>query len=263
MRTCSAALAFVFAFAITLPANAGKVFYDDFEDGSATDGNPVNWVPVPGWSSGTREVIDGSFVHTPRGLGGVDDEMDTEVAGEIYQDVSIRTRVLAGKGNDVALFARSTFVDGSQRSEFQFIGGFFSSGELTLRYAGVNPDGGLFAATLQDFSTGWTPSAQDIYLQMDLIGDILSLTGWLDGAAKPSQPQLIANIGSITDGNLNEVERGTVGVFVVPHGGRDIPAPQPVAFRYVEVVPEPSTGGLALGLILAAWAFRRRGSFAR
>jgi len=39
------------------------VFLDDFEDGSATDGDPVTWSPVPGLT-GSFEVIDGDYVLT-------------------------------------------------------------------------------------------------------------------------------------------------------------------------------------------------------
>ena len=44
-------------------ATGGIVFLDDFEDGSATDGAPVTWSPVPGFT-GSFEVIDGDYVLT-------------------------------------------------------------------------------------------------------------------------------------------------------------------------------------------------------
>jgi probable HAF family extracellular repeat protein len=238
MRICSVVLVVVFAFAVAHKANAGKFFYDDFEDGSATDGRPVTWAPLNITSSdggGQREVVDGSFIHMPRGLDTFLDEVNTEVAGQIYEDVSLHTRVLAGPGNQVGVFARNTFVNGTDRKEFQLFGDFLANGALRIGYARVDSNGELFGDILQFAQTGWTPSAQDINLKFDVIGDTASLTGWLEGDTQPKQPQVSVNIGSLTDGDSNKVERGTVGVFVIPTDP-DLPAPEPVAFRHFAAV---------------------------
>jgi len=64
------------------------VFFDDFEDGSATDGAPVTWSPVPGFA-GSYEVIDGDYVLTrPTDI----EEMYSFVDQYTLADTSIRTQ---------------------------------------------------------------------------------------------------------------------------------------------------------------------------
>lgn len=64
MRTCIAVTACLVAFGLAAPTTAATFFHDNFEDGSATDGQPVSWV-APGYAqTGTRVVQDGSLVLT-------------------------------------------------------------------------------------------------------------------------------------------------------------------------------------------------------
>jgi len=86
---------------LLLPAVAlAQPFIDDFEDGSATDGNPVRWVPAdPSVDRGTAEVVDGDFLLTPSPTAPpfpIDpDYIEIAVLAEdrLYQDVSIHTQV--------------------------------------------------------------------------------------------------------------------------------------------------------------------------
>jgi hypothetical protein len=94
------------------------LFYDDFEDGSISDGNPVSWVPGPSpFNLGTREVVQGSMVVNPPtvatpfpGAPANAAEADTYVEGQLYGDVSIRTRFRVTGAGDywVILGARDT-----------------------------------------------------------------------------------------------------------------------------------------------------------
>ena len=64
IRNISAVLVLVLVLTLVgSVATGGIVFLDDFEDGSATDGVPVTWTPLPG-ATGSFEVIDGNFVLT-------------------------------------------------------------------------------------------------------------------------------------------------------------------------------------------------------
>jgi RNA polymerase sigma factor (sigma-70 family) len=79
---------------------AGQFFLDDFEDGSITDGNPVNWI-VPSWiPNGQFNIQNGDLILTPSdippALPGYDTsltEMDVLADGVNVQDLSLRTRV--------------------------------------------------------------------------------------------------------------------------------------------------------------------------
>jgi len=85
-------------------ATGGVVFLDDFEDGSATDGAPVTWSPMPGWT-GSFEVVDGDYVLTrPRDS----EEMYSTVNQNALGDTSVRTqgRLNGPSASWFGLFAR-------------------------------------------------------------------------------------------------------------------------------------------------------------
>jgi hypothetical protein len=240
MNTCSAVLAVVFAFALAFPARAGKFFYDDFEDGSATDGRPVSWVPVPGWSTGTREVIDGSFVHTPAGMDPNQFEMVTDVEAEVYDDVSIRSQLFIEGACVAFIYARSTFVNRGVATNFEVHGSakVLTEGSFTIALSFTNQSGFFI---LDEVNVARPDPLSDMHLQFDVMGDTMSLTGWADGEAQPTVPQLIADISGLRDVLGNKVTRGAIGVFALPfaNGTR-------VSFRDFEVVPEPCSLASAL-----------------
>ncbi len=225
-------------------AFAGKAFVDEFDDGSVTDGNPVSWNRLAIHflnNGGTRVASDGSFFITPGGVDGLD-EMDFEVAGEIYGDVSIRTRVVAGAGNQIGLFVRSTTATLTDRKEFNLTGDMLTNGALRLGYGKVDANGEPYAELLAaPVQTGWQSSNQEINLQLDVVGDTMSLTGWRVGDIKPATPQVVANVSGLTNGHGEIVEQGTVGLWVSPNNP-NLPAPGTAAFRFFEVLPITTEG---------------------
>lgn len=214
-------------------------FIDDFEDGSATDGMPVTWVPIPTFATGSRDVVNGEYVLTPEAAT-IGTEMDSEVAGLVFGDVSLRTLVRSGPENWVGIYGRSNFVGPS--------GGSVSGGFRT--------DGLLFIATSTNTSNDILDSQslahglanEDVHLQLDIFGTDLSLTMWLDGDDKPSMPQLNAPIPF-------SPSEGTIGVAVIPTGTQTL---SPVAFDFIAAVPEPGALVLTLAGMLGFLRFRRR-----
>ena len=61
-RLFAAALLFLCFTAPYSPVWAGYLFYDDFQDGNATDGSPVTWAPFAGFSDGVFDAKSGDFV---------------------------------------------------------------------------------------------------------------------------------------------------------------------------------------------------------
>lgn len=251
MRCCIVILAVLIASDLNQVSEAGNYFRDDFEDGSATDGTPANWVPVPGWGTGTREVVDGSFVHTPAGSDPILHEMDTDVAGETYGDVSLRSQFSISGSCWAVLYARSTYDIPGVVTNFQVFGYVRGFGRNTFQIAlGYAND--LGANLLAETFVPLPDREADLHLQFDVFGDSMRLTGWPDGSDRPAAPQLTYDISALTDRAGTKVSEGKIGVFVVPFG----PNTQ-VAFRDFEVVPEPSTwilfvGGVA-SLLTHAW----------
>lgn len=96
----------LFAAFCVFPRTTHATFIDDFEDGDATDGSPVTWVPSATYSGGTREVVDGDYVIGHNSAASSVVEGSDELA-----DISICTqlRIVASSGAWVfpGVFARA------------------------------------------------------------------------------------------------------------------------------------------------------------
>jgi RNA polymerase sigma factor (sigma-70 family) len=143
---------------------AGTVLFDDFNDGSATDGNPATWIPFPGFSTPSFiSAASGDYVLT----------QPNEAPQVTYPNIaplgatSIRAQVreLQG-GGPISLLAR------------------FNTVGIPAGYqAGIEPGGLYIVRTNAPFNntdlasavTNLNPSIEDIILQFDLIGSRLSL----------------------------------------------------------------------------------------
>ena len=98
-------------FAADVNADHGPgadIFFDDFEDGSATDGNPVTWTLAPS-RSGNREVRDGNYILSrPDGPTGT---VASRVPEHVLMDTSIRAQLSV---NRIGLSAASIGVTAQQ-----------------------------------------------------------------------------------------------------------------------------------------------------
>lgn len=233
-------------------AMGNTIFYDDFNDGSATDGSPRTWTPVIGYHNGTFDASSGDYLIVPATA---EDVLITGILDEVLSDTSIRAQVrTSGANDDIALIARGRLVGGTL-----YQGGINAAGKI---FIGFNkpipppfPPEGTYvelAAQLTDLR----PTTEDVLLQFDVFGNHLSLYAWRPGELRPVQPQL-----EVIDSQFSE---GLVGMIydVLPD-----PGPRgSVTFRFYQVadasipVPEPSSSALAASLAvgLAGWRRSRR-----
>jgi hypothetical protein len=218
-------------------ARAGTIFFDDFEDGSVTDGSPVTWLPGS-FTGGTSEVVAGSY----------------EISGTVVSSSADGTL---------------SFRDGSIRTQLRFLESNSASvaylnarSPTVAAYLGVIRQDGLIAiaessdaGALQihsEVATSLDPVARDVILQLDTIGNRISLWAWHAGDPKPNQPQLAVFDDTLTFGSV------VIGIGTdarIGAGGFSR-----VAFRHFEAIPEPTSvilGSLGF-LTLASFAFRAR-----
>jgi hypothetical protein len=162
------------------------IFLEDFEDGNASDGNPVTWLAI----DATGTVSDGSYVLTTNGTGGVEaDEFDS------IGDVSLRATVRGltkGSGDYLNLFSHRQ-PDG--RSHWVLVTPWgLSTG------SGLPGRAGIIDTLVQ--VGAFKPFTGDINIQFDVKGSELSLTVWQPGKAKPSRPQLTSTAPSLPPGRV-------------------------------------------------------------
>jgi len=201
-------------------ARGGIVFRDDFEDGSATDDAPVTWTPAP-TATGRFEVIDGDYVLTrPSNI----EEMYCYVDKYMtLADTSIRTqaRLIPGAWW-FGIFARGNLGEGL------YIALMFNNGKLEIWRFGASA---YVGANLASANLGIDPSAQDVLLRFDVIGNKLSAWAWREGDPMPAEPQVTAVHSEFPTG----------GVGIGADLGSRLSNKQAI-FRYVEVYePSPPT----------------------
>jgi hypothetical protein len=243
--------------AVTQPAHAATVFYDDFEDGSLIDENPVSWV-VPQWiPNGQYRVENGDLILTASnipptqpGYNRARTEMDVLADDVNVGNLSLRTRLRGlspgtpGNPYYIGVTVRDTL------SRDNLIGSFISAyigsdGQIGVGYVRdtTTTAGGGTAVNHPLVSTGLDFANQDVDLQLDVVNNLAMLTVWDQSQAKPTSPQIEMRLPSYL------ASQGTIGLWVFPSANE---WNKPALFRFVEVVaiPEPSTLGL-LGLAAA------------
>jgi RNA polymerase sigma factor (sigma-70 family) len=225
-------------------ARASTILFDDFNDGSATDGSPWAWRPQAesGRANGTFDASTGDFVLTPQlGDHGIAAVVEPSVN---LADFSIRTQ-LSNSGADDPETEGTGFV---VRGNFANLSGYD---------CGIDTGGQLYILSHGPFQelafaqTDLRPLEEDVVLQADFLGNSIKLFAWRPGEPMPSQPQVQ------TTSNLHT--SGSIGIYYNPP-----PANGSATFRYVHIattsIPEPSS--IALGslgaLALGGLAFRIR-----
>lgn len=222
--------------ATAIPATAQVLFEDDFEDGNAQDGVPVNWVTrtLTGADYG---VISGDFVFqagpdfVPGG-----DALAADPVDFVLEDSSEVAQV-----RGVAPFANMGI--GARWNEAQSTGywnAIFGDGSF---YIGRSDGSGY--VILASGNVPFDVTSRDVLLRFDAIGTTLKTWAWLPGEPMPEQPLLTAEDATY--------QSGTPAIFAnASPGGAAI-------YRFVNVsVPEPSTMAMSTFGALCVLARKRR-----
>jgi hypothetical protein len=232
---CKTVALCVVGLAACTSASGKTIFYDDFRDGDAADGEPVSWVPLP-TTQGTYDASSGDYLLAPqiRAIG-------ASVPKFVLHNVSIRTQLRmltpSVSGGGVELLARLDPVAST------YEGAIDEDGKVYIARTGVS---------LASANTDLRPLEEDVIMQFDVIGSSLSLWAWREGEKMPSAPLVTA-----TD---SRYFLGQTGVYYFANEANSTLGS--AIFRYVHVadmhIPEPSTAVLAvLGLTCACLRRRR------
>lgn len=217
---------------------ASTVFCDDFSDGNHTDGTPANWQLMTNLGTlGTADSTGGDLILTQPNT-----DPQVAYAGEVLTDMSIRSQFRQVEGSGpIAVMGR---LNPAGRTAYQ--GGIDTKDNTIYLVRNDNPT----ATLLNSKTTDLNPNIEDIVLQLDVIGDDLSLYAWRAGEAMPAEPSLTRSI-------KGGYSSGVAAVLI------DAPTRHSAAFRHVQVattsIPEPCSSVLCLFGALGLLAFRRRG----
>lgn len=238
------------AFAATVQ---GKTLLEDFEDGSYTDGTPASWTRYAApFDRGEVIIQNGSLVITPPTSGTPHPadpqawETDVYLQGSLYHDVNILTQVRALSNAPTAIGINAIDMDAvnypNGSGVYALLVNDGNKKYLELTY-GVGTSSGLI---------GQTPTNLDLFnkeVNMRLIidGPQVAFTAWELGTSEP-KPQLVGTLPLSLQNH-----QGYMGLYSIGRG-----TPAPAAFRYVAIVPEPTSGiGSVWGLLLLATRGRR------
>jgi hypothetical protein len=193
---------------------------DDFNDGSATDGNPLTWLEDLGGSGlfpGDYNASSGDYVLKPTADGVDSSIMISLVPTTTFSNVYMRTQgtVLpdpsnpANVGGNLVLLGR---VDPTTLTGYLVY--FDVSGNLNLQI--------LAGGDTLDIGTTWDSpfnASSEVVVEMDIVGNQLSAYAWLadDPAGKPAEPQVTATDDTFAAGisgiAFAEDDDGTTGVY--------------------------------------------------
>ena len=223
-------------------SNVRADWYDSFDDGNFDDGVPFTWTIGSTAEPCCYDASSGDLVMTEVDLSNEQNHALT-VSSDILADVSVR---LQGKTDGAGgLVALARWNVPAPDADPYFYGGLLnSSGFMRMFRADAAPDGTNTIVSLAS-DTLQINTQDDVLLQFDVLGDMLSLTAWRPGQPKPA-PQLTA-----IDSTYSSGEAGIAFASSVLNSSG--------TFRFAEAyVPEPSAFSLSsLGLMsLIAW--RRR-----
>jgi RNA polymerase sigma factor (sigma-70 family) len=248
-------------------AFAGQFFHDDFEDGSATDGMPVNWALDLHLNGGTHAVQNGSYVVTPDAISDYANvtisEIDLIPQAGTFSEVSLRSVVrLLGPHNGfwIGLAGRVTF-DETGKANTGLWGAVRPAGQLTIGAYNVKEN--LDQRWQGNYLFTGSVETRDVNVQLDFFADSAAFTAWEVGSPRPARPQLV--IPDLPDYLPSE---GGIGLWTAQDTTRPV---VPVAFRYFEAapIPEPTvasltaTGGGALALAYLFGRLRFSAKFRR
>jgi hypothetical protein len=190
-------------------------WFDDFNDGSVTDGNPVTWEQnLFGFFPGVYDASSGDYALSNHGSGN-NNQLVTWVDGVSFTDSYIRAQgvVLPGSqpnevGGNLALLGR---LDPNTVSAYVLY--IDDGGQLGLQIA----LGGALSDLAPAVNLGDINAASDVIIELDVIGNELSGYAWRPGDLKPASPQIFAIDNTFPSGKAgiayDEDDDNTTGLF--------------------------------------------------
>jgi len=212
------------ALVVACPSRAPAVsWFDDFNDGSATDGMPLTWIENLGLGNnnppfpGDYNASSGDYVMTPPPGDGTDESTMASFVSTAFSDVYIRTQGIVlpdpndplNVGGNLVLLGR---LDPATLSGYLVY--FDVSGNLNLQIL----VGGLGTDIGTTFDAPFNASSE-VVVEMNIVGDQLSAFAWEanDPNGKPAEPQVTATDATFTSGvagiAYSEDDDGTIGIF--------------------------------------------------
>ena len=215
----------------TASVYAETVFYDDFSDGD-----------LDGWSVAdgtTASIVDGSLEISRNGFARIRPE------GVALGDISIRTQVraLAPSTN----FGIGVMV---RRQTGQSPPCYYAGVADTGEYGGDSFWGVCNGDDFPEIDTDFDVLEEDVLLQLDVIGNQLSLWTWRPDEPMPAKPHATIEDDLLTSGVVD------LWINAIPSGSVR------GAFRFVHIanahIPEPSTLLLCIIALAVVSGWRKR-----
>ncbi|RIK76803.1 MAG: hypothetical protein DCC67_13430 [Planctomycetota bacterium] len=202
--------------AAALQASAfGASWFDDFNDGSVTDGTPLTWSQDPhGLFSGSYDASSGDYrLSMPTGATG---QHVTWVDSVSFTDVYMRTQgiilpnelIPEQNAGNLAMLAR---LDPVTVSGYIFY--FDQSGDL-----GVQVVVGGVANVDENVTLEFT-ALTEVVMEFSVVGNVLSASAWPVDGQKPATPQLVYTdeTSALASGKsgvgYDDDEQGTTAVY--------------------------------------------------
>ncbi len=200
---------------VAVAQSAGAVnWFDDFNDGNAEDGNPVTWTfNELGATPGTYDASSGDYILS--NADGADENSSLLPTVNVdFTDVYVRTQaaVLPGMlpdqvGGTVGVVAR---WDPSSLTGYAAI--LSNGAHLEL----LRVEGGI-PADIAEVDSLPIDTLTDAIIELNVVGDLLSVYLWRPGEPKPSEPTATATDTVFTSGRagllFNENDDAVQGVF--------------------------------------------------
>ena len=230
-------------------AQAGRIFFDNFSDGSHSDGNPVAWVSAP-FTQGAIDAAAGGLTLAPNeNSDTVSGVVGVAADGVRVGDTSIQVQVGIGASSDFAYVA----VRNQSEDDFlAYVAGVGYSQQLGGSYFAVSRFDGMGQSTLYTPQVGnrnvlnlpFDVRREDAVVQLDVIGDEIRAWVWRAGGRRPNEPQYFE-----IDDKYSEPGFVALGLSSFPPGA--LSQESEATFGYVElsntaIVPEPTAAALGL-----------------
>lgn len=214
---CRGLLAFL-ALALAAQSSVQAAgWYDDFNDGSATDGNPVTWQSNASgyFPNGVLNASTGDYV-----LSSPDDGDDNSVieasVNMNFTDTYVRTQAVVMPGEQPEQIGGTLGV--WARYDPATVTGYLAilSNEVG-RVELLRIDPGVDIVTLDELGGLDIDTNSDAMIELNVVGDQLSVYLWRPEDPKPSEPTVTAIDSTYTSGRAgilhNENNENTLGVF--------------------------------------------------